>query len=184
MFRETLALGGSYLSIYVLGMMVGIDYDAVIKFISKKICVILLFWLASMGLACNTFWAAVGKVEIIGLDSIIEYTINPPNFSVTLYAVMTMTLFGYLFGYTNFFAGIKPITNMVRVMGKYSLDIYLWHILCQHLCVRLNMAFQFNIWLLRIVAYVSMFGLPILGRYLYTMIKQKGNMLLQEDGIL
>lgn len=62
--------------------------------------------------------------------------------------------------------------------GKYSLDIYLWHIIIQHLCVRLNLRYSLNIWILRIIAYTMMFGLPILGRYLYTKVKQKVTLVL------
>ena len=133
-----------------------------------------------MALACNTFWAANGTVKMVGLDAYTEYTVNPPNFCVSFYAIMTAAFLGYLYGYTNILKRIKIITPLIKVMGRYSLDIYLWHILCQHLCVRLNLAYQMNIWVLRVITYVAMFALPILGRYLYTILKEKCTMLLQE----
>lgn len=175
------ALGGSYLSIYGFGMLVGMYYDDLIQWIAKGKWIVLICWLVSIWLACNTFWAVIHEniSEIIGIDSFIEYTINPPNFGVTLYAVMTAAMFGYLYGYSV----LKKIRlcRGIKIMGKYSLDIYLWHILIQNLYVRLNSVVHLNMWLLRIVAYVTMFGIPIAGRYLYGIIKKKGTLILEEN---
>ena len=174
-------MGCSYLPIYGLGIIVGTYYDNLIKWVSKENWVILFCWIISVGLSCNTFWAVVHEntLEIIGIDSLVEYTINPPNVGVTLYAVMTAAWFGYLYGYS----GLKKsrLCKTIKWMGKYSLDIYLWHILIQNLCVRLNSVMYLNIWILRVVTYTAMFGIPIAGRYLYETVKRKSTLALQED---
>lgn len=175
-FRRTFsALGCSYLFIYALGLIVGKNYENVAKNLEKRKIIFLMVWLISIVLASNTFWASIETTKVIGLDKMIEYTINPPNFSVTLYAIMTGVIICCL--YMNTDIKKMKITKVVE-WGKYSLDIYLWHIIIQHLCVRLNLRYSPNIWILRIIAYTMMFGFPILGRYLYTKIKQKITLVL------
>ena len=175
------ALGASYLAIYALGIMIGMEYDKVVEYLSKRRMIVFLGWLLSVMFSCNTFWFVIDSTnrQIVGLDRFIEYTINPPNLGVTFYAIMTTALAIMIYRKCNKMWLLGKIIRFICVLGKYSLDIYLWHILCQHLCVRFYLASGISIWPLRIIAYTAMFGLPILGRRLYIAIKNRGTNVLQ-----
>lgn len=74
--------------------MIGLEYESVVKYISRKKIIVFIGWSLSLFLASNTFWASVNGTEPVGIDRFIECTINPPNFGVTMYAVMTSAMFG------------------------------------------------------------------------------------------
>lgn len=183
-FRASLsALSCSYLSLYTFGMMLGLEYESVVKYISRKKFIVFIGWILSLFLASNTFWATVNGIEPVGIDRFIEYTINPPNFGVTMYAVMTSAMFGIIFIKSLNISCLYIPNTLLKILGRYSLDIFLWHILCQNLCVRLWLAFGISIWPLRIITYAVMFGLPILGRYLHTNFKARCTEILQKQQI-
>ena len=64
----------------------------------------------------------------------------------------------------------KPIVwlgKLISTIGKYSLDIFLWHVL---IMVRVN-SINLPLWPKRLVSYSAMIFLPILGRLAYNKIK-------------
>lgn len=60
-------------------------------------------------------------------------------------------------------------TTAIELVGKYSLDIFLWHILIQNMLMRYIVID--NIWIKRSVYYLAMIGLPIVVRIVYEKIK-------------
>ncbi len=57
------------------------------------------------------------------------------------------------------------------MLGKYSLDIFMWHLLIQQIITK-YIVFD-NIWIKRIVYYTCMLMIPILGRMIYTYLKKQ-----------
>lgn len=174
------ALGTSYLAIYAFGMMMGMGYDKIVKLIVKRKVIIFIGWLLAATMAYFTFWHVIdNNNKVLGLDNYIEYTINPPNLSVTFYAVMTTALAICIYSKHKVSTFLEKTMRVICILGKYSLDIYLWHILLQNLCVRLYSATGINIWLLRIISYTAMFGMPITGRRCWIILKEKGTSILK-----
>lgn len=95
---------------------------------------------------------------------------NPPNLSVIIYS------FGVIFLVYNLSFFVEKNKYLVlpfklfAVLGRYSLDIFLWHITIQRLLMGIAID---SLWLRRIVYYSGMLGLPVLFRYLYKKARAK-----------
>lgn len=157
--------GSTYLFVYVAGM--------VIPIVGFPKCG-LKIW--ALSVAC----LAVGTINLINyyfkyfeltfsLDYLIpKVSINPPNFTIIFYSFGCILVFYCLFN-CKFFKKIKPLRYILSEMGKYSLDIFIWHLLIQHFFI-VKQYYMGNIWIKRIIVYSAMLFIPILCRkiWIYT----------------
>lgn len=100
-----------------------------------------------------------------------KVTGNPPNFSVLFYSLGSILLFYSIFT-SRFIMGsvVGAIMKKILVpLGKYSLDIFMWHLMIQRFFVIHPI---YNIWLRRIVVYGCMFSIPIIFRKIWIILKQ------------
>lgn len=165
-------LGGSYLSIFTIGMIFGYEEWKIHQkklFLWVGLIVLVAGWYASYVFYGNRI---LGINIPTGIDRLVpNLQMNPPNLSICLYTAGVMMVGRLLFEFLDSIKEYKAIglfLNILSGLGKYSLDIFLWHELIKYaLCV---FSFQ-SIWLKRIVFYGAMFGLPVLFRIMYTKLK-------------
>ncbi len=103
--------------------------------------------------------------------------INPPNLSVILYSVGCIYLFYVFFSLIETYGSswIKKSTYPITLLGKYSLDIYIWHLFVQKILI-MRISNIGNMGIKRIIFYLAMFLGPILGRIIYERIKKEVKM--------
>lgn len=160
--------GQSYLFIYSAGLMISL---VGMPKLSKS------FYVAEMVLLILGVYA-ISRFYFARVDGNYSYSefidvidpmlqMNPPNISTILYSVAIV--FGvYIVVLLLTLGERKPIfLKPICLLGKYSLDIFLWH-----LYVREMWSFLFgipeNIWVRRVLFYGIMFFVPILVRKMYT----------------
>ncbi|WP_242843357.1 acyltransferase family protein [Kineothrix alysoides] len=163
-------LGSSYLVIYALGIQIGRKYEKLIEWIAngKKIIFFVFFWGIGIYMAKTTFWCGGDFSRTIGIDKYLSpWTLNPPNISVILYMLSSFLLFAFIFKKLQG----KIAVNLFVILGKYSLDIYLWHIVIQNIFVVYVWKYVPNMWLMRFTAYSMMFAIPVIGRYIWDKFK-------------
>ncbi len=162
--------GGSFFAIYVLGMIWGL-YDC--PFGKKAIALpvggacLIFGWFSTWELYRNVN-QGTGKLPFV--DRLTPALgLNPTNFSIIIYALSIVFVFGILFDLMNKIK-FKPVAlfgKLISLIGKYSLDIFLWHVL---IMIRVN-SINIPLWPKRIVSYSAMIFLPILGRLAYNKLK-------------
>ena len=163
-------LGGSYLAVYFVGLIVGQEFE---WFENKSSFILAIILLVVGGWGTKVFYAnRVNGIHIPeGLDRLVpKLAMNPPNLSVILYSMGIILLIKNL---ARFISEdnkmLKPFLCVIELVGKYSLDIFLWHILIQNMLMRYIVID--NIWIKRSVYYLAMIGLPIVVRIVYEKIK-------------
>lgn len=174
--------GQSYLFVYSVGLLLGQlkEYEV------KKIYFIPSFMVLLFGLIStkNFYWAKVAGVYDYskGIDFLCpKLQMNPPNISIILYSFGVIAVAWFLFDICNRSKAVFPhiLGNFFNILGKYSLDIYLWHLYIQAYLNRYfgNMNKNILKWM---IYYTCMFGIPIVIRYLYNIIKNKVYTILGE----
>lgn len=110
-----------------------------------------------------------GGIDIINP----KLQLNPPNLSIIIYSLGVIWTFYLLFGIINRSKRCcyKIFGNVFGVIGKYSMDIFRWHLFIQNY---LNARFlMIEIRPVKwIIYYGAMFGIPILVRHVYNKIKE------------
>lgn len=167
-------MGQSYLFVYCLGIVLGCTE---MKFISYKgLPIYIIIWILGF-ISVKRFYFARVAGDLAYAGGINKYTsklqLNPPNLSTILYTLGCFLLFYILFEAINHYretkCRIKIVTvpfEIIGIMGKYSLDIFLWHLFIQYVYIRYFNHIS-NILLTGIVAYSCMFFLPVFGRVIY-----------------
>lgn len=166
--------GASYLFVYSVGLLAGqIDIP-----VNKKY-LIPAFVLLTVGFVSvkRFYWARVdGVYDYSGGVNVLasKLQLNPPNISVILYSFGVIAVTYLLFEMCNDSKVyiIKAIGRMFGILGKYSMDIFLWHILIQECLNRYFLGMEKNV-LKWIIYYGAMFMLPVIGRSIYNKIKEK-----------
>lgn len=167
--------GGSYLLVYVLGMLC--SKHGFYKVKKRHVLLAIIFWGFSALLLYDFYFNGyIGGDSSIFTD-LINFLIpklnfNPPNNTILIYSFASINLFYVLFEKTKHFKGIKWLHHILTQLGKYSLDIFMWHIMIQRFWVLYGGGVS-NIWLKRILAYFTMLMLPVFGRQLFEIMKNK-----------
>lgn len=168
-------LGQSYLFVYSVGLLVGqLEPPKV-----KKIYFIPALTLFSIGLISTKrfYWARLGGVYDYseGVDFLCpKLQMNPPNISIVLYSFGVIWVAYLVFEMIKDwkFSGFRLIGQGFSVLGKYSMDIFLWHIFIQYYLngYFLDMENKVLKWL---IYYCAMLLIPIFCRFIYNVIKKK-----------
>jgi len=166
-------LGGSYLSVYTAGIAFGSrPFPALRKRDLPVIAVALLYGLWSTK---QFYWARIAgdTAYTAPLDRLApKLQMNPPNLSIILYSAGCFLLFYWIF--TSLESRGEALPSIPRLIlralseaGRYSLDIFVWHMLIQQIMIQLGFCAIPFLWMKRILFYGAMFFLPILGRRAY-----------------
>lgn len=130
--------GSSYLFVYALGMGIGIlGQDNFIKINNKVFAVIAVFTLLFGGISTKRFyWARVAgnRNYSEGIDFLCpKLQMNPPNLSIILYSLGVIMVSYLMFIYLNKYNNnvVMRVANTFVLIGKNSIDIFLWHIFIQ-----------------------------------------------------
>lgn len=99
--------------------------------------------------------------------------LNPPNLSVILYSFGFICVIYIISTCAENVKSLNIPFKLISVLGRYSLDIFLWHIFIQRMITTYALGYLSNIWVRRLVFYLAMFNVPILARYLYNKLKKK-----------
>lgn len=176
-------LGGSYLGVYVLGMIMGYgDYSFRHK---RRWCILGIVTLTVGFYYTWIFYmnAINGVIEPVGINRIFpRLRMNPPNMSICIYSMGVIILAYFLFDTLNnkYSRGMIYIgLQFWKILGKYSLDIFLWHILIQNVLEQ-QTSFD-NVYIKSVVYYIFMLFLPVCGRKLWTMAKKDFYSVCQEE---
>jgi len=174
-------LGGSYLFIYSSGLVIGllIEYEEPLKIkIRHYILGLFLFLIGLYSTKIFYFERVAGNFTYNkGIDCLTpKLQMNPPNISIIVYSFGCFFLCYCIFNKFNFSKlnnnkTINMLLDTFTLLGKYSLDIFIWHILIQSI-FKAYLPVISNIWLMRGVYYGGMFFIPIVMRLLY--IKLRG----------
>lgn len=166
--------GQSYLTIYAIGMfasMIELPQRSLGSLIGSAIITVIGVFF------CVQFYFA----RIAGDYSYAKYIdilcpklqLNPPNLSIIMYSLgVVCVLYRVAFYIENVKYFNLPFV-VIALLGKYSLDIFLWHIFIQQLLNIIILDKLNNIWFRRLVYYFAIFFLPIFVRYIYTIIVRK-----------
>lgn len=166
----------SYLFIYALGMVLG-----GISNIKKRAN---MFGMIGMPLIIygyySTFKFYMARVYegnyayAEGVDAIMpNFQLNPPNLSIMIYSVGVFCILMFLFvkiekteGKISFL-----IISGFGAIGKNSLDIFLWHMLVLSIVITSWGKYLVNQLLINITLYSAVLVVPVLGRGIYSKIK-------------
>lgn len=176
-------LGQSYLAVYVFGMILSLGNGIKKPHISSKL-IVLDFFLLGFGIyAANRFYFSrvAGNYSYSELIDVLDpkLQLNPPNLSVILFSASIILAVYLLSSFDNILsAGWK----LLGVIGKYSMDIFIWHISIRNVCLSVVDRID-NIWIKRVFLYFFMIGTPVIGRYMYNKIR-KGLYGIRELGTL
>lgn len=171
-------IGQSYFFVYCLGIVLGCTEMQFIRY--KGLPIYIIIWILGF-VSVKRFYFARVDGDFAYAGGINKYTsklqLNPPNLSIILYTIGCFLLFYILFEAVNHYrettCKIKIVTipfKIISLLGKYSLDIFLWHILIQCIFIRYFNHIS-NIFLTGIAAYSCMFFLPVIGRIIYNKCK-------------
>lgn len=167
--------GESYLFVYACGLLIG----QVKAPILRKVYFIPAFILLAVGFISTKrfYWARIAGTYNYS-EGVNFFTpklqLNPPNVSIILYSFGVIAVAYLVFEFCNNskISFIKWIVKPLSVLGKYSMDIFLWHLLIRNYLNRYFFWMEKNVfkW---IIYYCSMFIIPILVRCLYNKVKSK-----------
>lgn len=177
-------LGQSYLFVYTLGMAIGMWS----LFFPKKRASWELYIMGMVGMMLTAvglyytkqfYWARAFEQNYFyheGIDRFFpSLQLNPPNVSMLLYSAGVIVTAYAVSRITEEWEGkgILRINSGLETLGKYSLDIFIWHELIRDFIVRANVL-EYPLMLRAAVFYGCEFTIPILLRKMYT--KEKNNM--------
>lgn len=174
MIDQVSCFGGSYLAVYSLGMMLGFEeYEPQHKLATFFIG----FFVMCFGLYSTKIFymnRVAGIYEPSGIDKLVpKLQMNPPNLSICLYSLGVIIVGKIIFDFLNETISNKLLVFILKIfelLGKYSLDIFIWHWLIRDI---LDNHFIFsNMWKKRICFYTCMFFIPIIIRKLYNELKK------------
>lgn len=169
--------GSSYLFVYALGLEIGILSNDKTFIVNKKIfCFATFFFLVFGGISTKRFyWSRIGGNYSYseGIDILCpKLQMNPPNLSIIIYSFGVIML-GYLF-FSFINKSSKFITKIVAqffsVIGKNSMDVFLWHLFIQSI-LNMYLVDLDNLIIKNIIYYSMMICIPIICRMCYIKIK-------------
>ena len=167
--------GQSYLFVYSAGLLAGaIKLPTAKKFYLLPASLLLLSGLISTK---RFYWARLNGIYDYaeGIDFLSpKLQMNPPNISIIIYSfgVITVAYLCFELIKQSNIKCIKLFENLFIVIGKYSLDIFLWHLYIQEFLNRYFLELN-NMLFKRIIYYSSMIFIPVIIRYLYNRMKEK-----------
>ncbi|NBI89226.1 hypothetical protein D3Z45_01165 [Lachnospiraceae bacterium] len=167
--------GQSYFFVYSVGLLIGqIELPK-----AKRIYFVMAFFILIVGtVSMARFYGArvAGIYDYAeGLNFLTpKLQMNPPNISILLYSFGVIVVAYIVFEMCNqsSFRWINTIGYPFMVLGKYSMDIFLWHLYIQSSLNVYFLAMEKSI-LKWSIYYGSMFTIPIVVRFLYNEGKKK-----------
>lgn len=154
--------GGTYFMIYYLGMIIGRYYQEVKwnQTISLVVCII-----SAITMSC---WVLFISNNRLAIDNKLKYFggFNPPGISFITYAILVFVFGWSLDNVINLFnlKRIRRIESYISTIGKYSLYIFLFHLLIinnirnSQIGILIERA---NIWIIRLVYLVAVIIISI-----------------------
>lgn len=167
----------SYLFVYSCGLLLGevkLEGTSLKKIYFLPAMVILVVGLIS---SKRFYWARVAGVYDYsgGVDVLApKLQMNPPNISIVFYSfgVIGVAYLIFRFSENNNNRFSRMIHFIFIMLGKYSLDIFLWHMYIQKFMIQYFDTLNCRI-LQWILFYGAMLIIPATIRYIYTIGKQK-----------
>ena len=118
-----------------------------------------------------------------GIDFLLpNFQLNPPNLSILIYSIGVFCFLLFLFCKIERKKFGNIILEGLGIIGKNSLDIFLWHMLILDIISRCLGSILISQFLINIILYSAVLVVPVLGRNIY--IKMKNSlyaMLLNGD---
>lgn len=167
--------GRSYFFVYALGLLMGqIEIHKVKYIYFIPAFMILLIGLVSMK---RFYWARLAGVYDYsgGINFLApNLQMNPPNISIILYSLGVIAVAYLCFEICN--SSERNLLRMVggffSILGKYSMDIFLWHLYIQD-CLNIYFVSLEKNMIKWLIYYGAMFAVPIAARFLYNKTKMK-----------
>lgn len=165
--------GQSYLFVYSVGLLVGQMEGRE----AKRIYIIpaILIFLTGLISTKKFYWARVEGVTDYseGINFLApKLQMNPPNISIIIYSFGVIWIAYLFFESIKNYIYIKWIGDLFCICGKYSLDIFLWHLYIQQILNQYASMMKNNV-LKWIIYYGSMLLIPIAVRKIYSQIKKR-----------
>lgn len=164
-------LGRSYLFLYSLGMVWG-GVEKSIKRTKNSLVIGAAFFLVGIISTIKFYWARLGGnfAYAEGLNSFTpNLQLNPPNVPIIIYSIGCFVLMWYFF--KNNRNGI--LWEGLSLIGQYSLDIFVWHPLVIGIISSMVGNLFKSQWLINIVYYIGVLGVPVGLRMIYNNCKKK-----------
>lgn len=171
----------SYLFVFVCGLIVGKIYPIKIS-LSKLLVSISLLCFGTI--SSYRFYFSLGKEDITysGIDSWTPLLhLNPPTVSIILYSFGVISV---LYCFCTYFKMYDTLgIKIISLLGKYSLDIFLWHFLIRDLLTEYIPTFLYRntVVFKNILYYFLMFALPVTFRLLYQQLKNRGKTFFEQS---
>lgn len=164
----------SYFFVYSFGILVSmIEFPKP----SVKLAVGSVFLLAAGTYFAHRFYFArvAGNFCYAELIDVVDpmLQLNPPNLSVILYSFGVICFIYIISTCAENVKSLNIPLKFLSILGKYSLDIFLWHLFIQRMITIYALEYLSNIWVRRFIYYLAMINVPILARYLYNLLKKK-----------
>lgn len=181
-FERFKYFGGTYLFVYFAGMLFAFREEKPLPRMWK--IGIPVTWICSACIIIRYYQKIkLGDTTLYGVENLLPHAqLNPPNFTLLFYSATSFLLFYILFYEDNRLkvnggGDIKLlyiVKKVVWTLGKYSLDIFLWHVFILNILQRVWETQDDNLIALKWIIYIgALVGFPIVGRKCYTKIKNK-----------
>lgn len=166
-------LGGTYLPVYYIGVLFGnckLFQLNNVRFYRIMLCVSAPLWVV---------WVFLMKHQILPIDDFLSplfgLGFNPPSFEFITFAILSLFLFYSLFSLlersnTYVFSGTVKV---ISILGKYTLYIFMYHLLVQDVIMRLLPDISSSHIFVRGAAFLAIVNLPAAVAMLWHWIKKK-----------
>lgn len=154
--------GGTYLFLYYLGLVLG--WYHVFDLNKKNKCIMFLllgiFWFV---------WLYLDEHSLFLLDDVLKQFlgngINPPGIQLIIFSLITVFLLYIVFSLLE--EGQSKVGGIIvkffSFLGKFTLYIYMYHLLIRDFIFEKLVGITDNIWLLRIFVFIPMIIVPVFG---------------------
>ena len=176
-------MGGSFLTLYTFGMMLGRvsipKYSREIGLIGLPIAIIAGYYVLPYGLT----FLREGYFKQYWIDQWTpELHLIPSSVSVMIYSIGVLLVLIAVFNISeHHLKKNNPLILLFSCLGRYSIDIFLWHMLILHIAVN-NLGFLFANPISSVIScYICVLVVPVLGRIVYNKAKRRYCYILQGE---
>lgn len=151
--------GGTYLLLYYIGIVFAAS--GILELIKRKLKVVLCCGIFLS--LTHVYLSRNGKLIIdTYFTTYLGDGSNPPGIQIIMYTIFVfLTLFACLQCLKEMEWG-KRVVNFFSWYGKFTMSVFMYHLLVKDFIISTFPVIEKNIWMLRVVLFLSMLGVPVL----------------------
>lgn len=149
--------GGTYFILYYLGILF-VDFKLFERTVKQKIiilCSLLIGWIV---------WGVLCFQDKLPFDLWLEpyygVGINPPSIQLMIFAIITLFVLYSFYSLLEERAGFRKMVDAVAFLGRYTIYVFLYHLLIKDMIIEYFPFIRVNKWLMRICIFIPMITVP------------------------